>query len=111
MRNTLEGLFSKTELAPSSKLEVGESESVYFLKLLLVAGYGVSSFFLIRDLLPASYQEACEFLVAPFLVISLAVKEMRFLKRQEREPVRHVSTSILGILSVGCNQSSLSNTC
>ena len=102
MRNTLEGLFSKTEFAPSSKLEVEESESVYFLKLLLVAGYGISSFFLIRDLLPASYQEACEFLVAPFLVISLAVKEMRFLKRQEREPVRRVSTSILGILSVGC---------
>ena len=102
MRNTLGNLFSKTDLVPSSKLEVGESESVYFLKLLLVAGYGISSFFVFRDLLPASYQEACEFLVAPILVIALAVKELRFPKRQEREPVRHVSTSILGILSVGC---------
>ncbi len=102
MRNTLGNLFSKTEFVPSSKLEVGESESVYFLKLLLVAGYGVSSFFVLRDLLPASYQEVCEFLVAPFLVISLAVKEIRFLKRNEREPVRHVSISNLGILSVGC---------
>ena len=102
MRNTLRKLFSKTESFSSSKSEVGESESVYFLKLLFITGYGVGSFFVLRDLLPASYQEACEFLVAPFLIISLVVIEIRFLKRHEREPVRNVSIRNLGIMSVGC---------
>ena len=102
MRSTLRKVFSKTESFPSSKSEVGESESVYFLKLFFIAGYGISIFFVLRDLLPASYQEACEFLVAPFLVISLVVIEICFLKRNEREPVQHLSIRNLGIMSVGC---------
>jgi len=100
--STLRKVFSKTESFPSSKSEVGESESVYFLKLFFITGYGISIFFVLRDLLPASYQEACEFLVAPFLVISLVVIEICFLKRNEREPVQHLSIRNLGIMSVGC---------